>query len=76
VHFTKAINIGYPDVNDIRRRLIFIYFETNDTKKMLQTFEDLIDSKDKKLNINDYNLAVYYNIANDELEKAKDYSLE
>jgi hypothetical protein len=43
---------------------------------MLQTFEDLIDSKDKKLNLNDYNLAIYYNIANDELEKAKTYSLE
>ncbi|MDD2907656.1 MAG: hypothetical protein PHH98_03365 [Candidatus Gracilibacteria bacterium] len=74
IHYNKAIKIGYPDLNDIRRRLIFIYFELNETEKMLSTFKDLIDSKDEKLNINDYNLAIYYNILNNELATALKYS--
>lgn len=76
VHFTRAIQLWYPDVIDIKRRLIFIYFGLDETKKMLDTFKELIDSKDKKLNINDYNLAIYYHIANDDLETWKKYSLE
>jgi len=41
---------------------------------MLDTFKELIDSKDKNLNINDYNLAVYYHLLNDDLETALKYS--
>jgi hypothetical protein len=62
------------DINDIRRRLIFVYYELNNTEKMLSTFKELIDSKDKNLNINDFNLAVYYHILNDDLETALKYS--
>ncbi|NVP17531.1 hypothetical protein HUU51_02320 [Candidatus Gracilibacteria bacterium] len=74
IHYNKALKIGYNDVNDIRRRLIFIYYALNDTNKMLETFKELIDSKDKNLTINDYNLAVYYHILNDDLENALKYS--
>jgi hypothetical protein len=42
---------------------------------MLNTFKELIDSK-KGLNINDYNLAIYYHILNDDLETAQKYSQE
>lgn len=76
VHFTKALNLWYEDENDIRRRLIFIYYEVNDVNKMLKTFEELMNSKDNKLTINDYNLAIYYNIINDNFDIAKKYSLE
>lgn len=74
IHYNKALKIWYNDVNDIRRRLIFIYYALNDTNKMLETFKELIDSKDKNLTINDYNLAVYYHILNDDLENALKYS--
>ncbi|MDD3145424.1 MAG: hypothetical protein PHV23_04915 [Candidatus Gracilibacteria bacterium] len=74
IHYNKAIKLGYPDLNDIRRRLIFIYYELNDTEKMLSTFKELIDSNDKDLNINDYNLAIYYHILNDDLKTALKYS--
>jgi len=74
IHYNKAIKLWYNDINDIRRRLIFIYYELNDNKKMLSSFKELIDSKDKNLNINDYNLAVYYHILNDDLETALKYS--
>lgn len=74
IHYNKAIKSWYEDVNDIRRRLIFIYFELNDSKKMLETFKDLIGTKDKNLNLNDYNLAIYYHILNEDLETALKYS--
>lgn len=74
IHYNKAIKIWYSDLNDIRRRLIFIYYELNDNTKMLSTFKELIESKDKNLNINDYNLAIYYHILNNDLETALKYS--
>jgi len=74
IHYNKALKIWYNDVNDIRRRLIFIYYELNDSKKMLDTFKELIDSKDKNLWINDYNLAIYYHILNNDLDTALKYS--
>ncbi len=74
IHYNKAIKVWYKDLNDIRRRLIFIYYELNNTEKMLSTFKELIDSKDKELNINDYNLAIYYHIINDDFETALKYS--
>jgi len=74
IHYNKAVKIWYSDTNDIKRRLIFIYYELNNTEKMLATFKELIDSKDKELNINDYNLAIYYHILNNDLETALKYS--
>lgn len=74
IHYNKAIKLWYPDLNDIRRRLIFIYYELNDNEKMLSIFKELIDSNDKNLNINDYNLAIYYHILNDDLKTALKYS--
>jgi len=41
---------------------------------MLSAFKELIDSKDKDLNINDYNLAIYYHILKDDLKTALKYS--
>lgn len=76
IHLNRAIQLWYTDVIDIKRRLIFIYFTLDETEKMLNTFKELMDSKDKKLNLNDYNLAIYYHIANDDLETWKKYSLE
>lgn len=76
VHFTKALNLWYTDENDIRRRLIFLYYELDDTTKMLNMFKDMLESDDKDLTINDYNLAIHYLIANDELKIAEKYSKE
>ncbi len=70
INFSKAINIGYPDIADIKRRLIFIYFDMQDNEKMLKTFRELIELESDELNIRDYNLAVYYHILNDDLENA------
>lgn len=70
INFSKAINIWYPDIADVKRRMIFIYFDMQDNEKMLQTFRELIELETDDLNIRDYNLAVYYHILNDDLENA------
>lgn len=74
IHFNKAIKIGYKDLTDVRRRLIFLYFELENNKKMLSTFKELIDSNSPDLDINDYNLAIYYHIINDDFETSLKYS--
>lgn len=74
IHFNKAVRIWYENITDIRRRLIFIYFELDDSEKMLNIFKDLIKSESKNLNINDYNLAIYYHIINNDLKTAETFS--
>ena len=74
VHFSKALTLWYADQNDIRRRLIFLYYELQDTPKMINMFKEMLDSKDDTLTINDYNLALHYLILNDDLTTAKKYS--
>jgi hypothetical protein len=51
-----------------------MYFELEDSEKMLNIFKELIDSNSVNLNLNDYNLAIYYHIINDDLESALKYS--
>jgi hypothetical protein len=43
---------------------------------MLQAFDELLATKSKDLNLQDYSLAIYYNILNDDLDKATKYSRE
>ena len=74
VNYQKALKDWYKDILDIKRRIVFLYFESNETEKMLNAFNDLINTKWEKLDKNDYNLAIYYNILYNRLEKAKHYS--
>jgi tetratricopeptide (TPR) repeat protein len=41
---------------------------------MLINFKDLIHTDSKDLNVNDYNLAIYYHISGEDLKTALDYS--
>ncbi|MDF1682803.1 MAG: hypothetical protein P1U46_03695 [Patescibacteria group bacterium] len=41
---------------------------------MLERFKNLIEIDDDSININDYNLAIYYQILNQDFELAKSYS--
>lgn len=76
VNYKKALNDNFEDKIDIKRRIVFLFFEWDETKKMLQAFDELLATKSAKLTIDDYSLAIYYNILNDDLEKAKKYSRE
>lgn len=74
VNYQKALADGYKDEIDVKRRIIFIYFEGKEYKKMLKAFNDLLNTKSEELNATDYSLAIYYNIINDELSNAKIYT--
>lgn len=74
INYQKALKDWYKDVLDIKRRIVFLYFESNEAEKMLSAFDDLLATKWEKLDKNDYNLAIYYNILYNRLEKAKHYS--
>jgi hypothetical protein len=41
---------------------------------MLSIFEVIIKSNDEELKLEDYNLAIYYNIVNEKNDKAKEYT--
>jgi hypothetical protein len=73
VQYKKALADNYKDQIDIKRRIVFLFFESKDYKKMLSAFDDLLKTKSDKLNINDYSLAIYYNIINDDEQKATLY---
>lgn len=73
VQYKKALADNYKDQIDIKRRIVFLFFESKDYKKMLSAFDDLLKTKSDKLNINDYSLAIYYNIINDDEQKANLY---
>lgn len=73
VHLNKAQTLWYEDMADIKRRLIFVYYELWEIDKMLKTFKELIDLNIDTLTINDYNLAIYYHILNDDLITALKY---
>lgn len=71
IHLKKALELWYPNWIEARRRIIFNYSEVWETKKMLKSFEDLIENEKENLNIEDFNLAIYFHIINKKYEVAK-----
>ncbi len=76
VHYEKAIKDWHKHPEDIYRRLIFIYFENKEIKKMIKEFDSLLSLDKSKLNETDFSLAIYYNILDSDLKKAKNYSIK
>lgn len=71
IHLKKAIDLWYPNSLVAKRRIIFNYSEVWETKKFLNSFEDLITTETDKIEIEDFNLAIYFHIINKKLEIAK-----
>lgn len=76
IHLRKAERIGYKNIIDIKRRLVFAYYELWQIRKIIDTFDDIISEKYEWINIADYNLAVYYNIVQWNIENATQYSID
>ncbi len=76
IHFNNAIKNWYGDTLDLYKRIIYNYYELGDIDKMLETFKLIIKEHKDKLTINDYNLAIYYNIINNKIKDAKEYTNE
>ncbi len=74
IHFNKAIEIWYKDKTDVYKRILYNYYELWDIDKILNTFNIMLTKNDSELKLDDYNLAIYYNIVNDNIENAKIYT--
>ena len=72
IHLKNSIERGYVNSIDSRRRIIYNYYEVGENIKMLDAFDQMILEEKDKITIDDISLAIYYNIINNKLEKAKE----
>ncbi len=71
IHFKKALKIWYENSLDINRRILFNYYELWDIDKMLEVFKEILTEDSEDLTANDFNLAIYYHIVNEDIKNAK-----
>lgn len=71
IHFKKALKIWHEKWLDINRRILVNYYELWDIKKMILIFDKMIVNYEDEINQNDYSMAIYYNILNDNTNKSK-----
>lgn len=74
IHFKKALNIWHPEVLDINKRILFNYFELWEIGKMLEVMKTIINDYKDEVSVNDFNIAIYYHIVNDEIDTAKEFA--
>lgn len=72
IHLQNALKIWYPDSLDVNKRILLNYYELWEIERMLGIFKKIIDENYDEINEDDYELAIYYHILNDELEWAKE----
>lgn len=74
IHFQIALKLWHPEVLDINKRIIFNYFELWEIEEILKIFKTIIKNNLDELSINDFSLAIYYHIINDEIIDAKNFA--
>lgn len=72
IHLKNSLKQGYKNSIDSRRRIIYNYYEVWENEKMLIAFEEMVKEEKENITIDDLSLAIYYNIINNKLEKAKE----
>ena len=68
IFLKKALDLWYNDSIDINKRILYNYYELWELDRMLETFKQI--TKDDNSNIDDFNLAIYYNLINEKLDDA------
>lgn len=76
IHLNNAIKNWYSDSLDVYKRILYNYYELWEMNKMLDTFDLMMKNNKDQLTINDYSLAIYYNVVNDKTNKAKNFTIE
>lgn len=74
IHLRKALELWYDDTLDIRKRLLYNYYRLDETDKILSIFSQMIQYNSDELTPDDYSLAIFYHIINDQIETAKDFT--
>lgn len=76
IHLNNALKNWYKDKLDVYKRIVFNYFELWEMDKMLVTFNLMLSNSKEQLTINDYSLAIYYNLLNDKTREAKEFTTD
>jgi len=71
IHLKKSINLWYINETEARRRMIFNYSEVWEIDKMLSSLNELIKNEKEVLELEDFNLAIYFHIINKKYDIAK-----
>ena len=75
VLLNKALDQWHDQVLNIRRNLVFNYFQLWETEKMLEELKLIIESIEKTT-VLDYRLAIYHHIINDKFDLAEDFAIK
>lgn len=70
IQLRKSIQLGFEREIDVKRRLLFNYYQLWDTDKMLWIFQEMVRDNINELTVQDMSLAIFYHILNDKIEKA------
>lgn len=74
IQMRKAESLGYENIIDIKRRLIYNYYQLWDSEKMLKIFQELMDENIQNLTWDDASLAIFYHILYDKYDLAGKYT--
>lgn len=74
IHLNNAIDYWYENKLDVYKRILFNYYEMWEIEKILEIFDKMVNEYKDEMSIDDFNLAIYYNIINENLKKAKEYT--
>lgn len=75
IQMRKAESLWYGNIIDIKRRLIYNYYQLWDHEKMLKIFDELMEENIENITSDDVSLAIFYNILYDNYEVAWKYTL-
>lgn len=74
IHLKKALENWYSNKLEVEKRILFNYYELWEIEKMLEVFKNIVNNYPDEINEDDYSLAIYYHILNNEIEEAKKIS--
>ena len=70
IQLRKSIQLGFERDLDVKRRLLFNYYQTWDTAKMLGVFQEIIRDNINEVTVEDMSLAIFYHILDNQNDKA------
>jgi len=70
IQLRKATQLWYTEDLDVKRRLLFNYYQLGDTEKMLWIFQEIIRDNIDEITIQDMSLAIFYHILDEQNDKA------
>lgn len=74
INLKNTLELWYKNAINVKRRLIYAYYELWENERMLKEFQNLMDTEKSNLDIEDISLAIYYHILNEQNLLAKKYS--